>query len=182
MKKFLKWSLISVGSLLILAFIGFKFLQYNTKKASPEDTVVYQQDGLRMEVFYNRPGKKGRVIFGALVPYDKVWRTGANEATSFSTDQPLRMGDGTLPAGTYTLWTIPGADEWTVIFNKKMYSWGVDWNSQPSRLAEHDALRVMVPVERLDAPVELFTIAFRPEPLALTLSWDDVRVVVPIAR
>ncbi len=182
MKKFLKWSLIAVGSLLILAFIAFKFLQYNTKKASPEDTVVYDQGGLRMEVFYNRPGKKGRVIFGGLVPYGKVWRTGANEATTFETNKDLVIGGTALPAGKYTLWTIPGEAEWTVIFNKKMYSWGVDWNSQPSRLPEHDALRVVVPVEHGTAPVELFTIAFQSAPLGMTLDWDDVRITVPMAQ
>lgn len=182
MKKFLKWALIGIGGLLIAGFIAFKLLQRNTKKHSPEDTVVYAQDGLYMEVFYNRPGKKGRVIFGGLVPYDKVWRTGANEATTFSTDQPLRIGGGTLQAGIYTLWTIPGPDEWTVIFNSKMYPWGVNWGRQASREPAHDALRIVVPVERTEAPVERFTIGFRPGPLALTLSWDDVLVAVPIAR
>lgn len=180
--KFLKWFLIILGSLLLMGFIAFKFLQYSTKKASPEDKVVYGQGGLDMEVFYNRPGKKGRVIFGGLVPYGKVWRTGANEATTFTTNKDLRIGEGTLPAGTYTLWTIPGATEWTVIFNKKMYPWGVDWNRNASREATHDALRIVVPVEAITTPTELFTIAFQPAPLAMTLTWDHVRVTVPLAQ
>lgn len=182
MKKFLKWGLITLGGLLLLGFIGFKVLQHNTKKFSPEGTVTLQRDGLELEVFYNRPSKKDRVIFGGLVPYDKVWRTGANEATTFSTNKPLRIGDGTLPAGKYTLWTIPGATEWTVIFNRKMYPWGVDWNSQASREAEHDALRIVLPVEHVEPPVEMFTIAFQNVPMAMTLSWDDVRITVPIAQ
>jgi len=180
--KFLKWFLIILGSLLLLGFAGFKFMQYNTKKASPEATVQYGQDGLDLEVFYNRPGKKGRVIFGNLVPYDKVWRTGANEATTFTTSKALTIGGTVLPAGTYTLWTIPGATEWTVIFNKKMYPWGVDWNSNASREAAHDALRVVVPVEAVATPEELFTIAFQSSPLAMTLAWDQVRVTVPLAH
>jgi len=180
--KYLKWFLIVLGSLLLLAFAGFKFMQYNTKKASPEATVVYSQDGLDLEVFYNRPGKKGRVIFGGLVPYDKVWRTGANEATTFTTSKALTIGGTVLPAGTYTLWTIPGTTEWTVIFNKKMYPWGVDWNSVASREAAHDALRVVVPVEAVPTSEELFTIAFQPSPLAMTLTWDQTRVTVPLAQ
>lgn len=180
--KFLKWALIVLGSLLILGFSAFKFLQYNTKKASPEDTAVYSQGGLEMEVFYNRPGKKGRVIFGGLVPYGKVWRTGANEATTFTTNKALHIGDGTLPVGKYTLWTIPGEQGWTVIFNSKMYPWGVDWNTIASREAEFDVLRVEVPVEAAPAPTELFTIAFQPTPLALTLTWDQTRVTVPMAQ
>ncbi|MBL8001028.1 MAG: DUF2911 domain-containing protein [Flavobacteriales bacterium] len=182
MNKFLKWALIIVGVLLLLGFVGFKVLQHNTKKFSPEDTVTLSMDGLDLQVFYNRPSKKGRTIFGGLVPYDKVWRTGANEATTFTTNKPLRIGDGTLPAGTYTLWTIPGAHEWTVIFNKKMYPWGVDWNSQASRQAEHDAVRLIVPVETVETPVEMFTIALQGEPLAMTLTWDNVRITVPIAQ
>lgn len=180
--KFLKWFLIILGSLLLLGFVGFKFMQHNTKKASPEATVQFSQNGLDLEVFYNRPGKKGRVIFGGLVPYDKVWRTGANEATTFETNKPLVIGGTTLPAGKYTLWTIPGQAEWTVIFNKKMYPWGVDWNTNASREAAHDALRIVVPVERTTTTTELFTIAVEPSPLALTLAWDDVRVSVPLAQ
>ena len=179
--KFLKWFLIIIGSLLILGFAGFKYMQYNTKKASPEETVVYSQGGLNMEVFYNRPGKKGREIFGGLVPYDKVWRTGANEATTFTTNKDLTIGGKVLPAGKYTLWTIPGPEQWTVIFNKKMYPWGVDWNTNASREAAEDAVRVEVPVEHVNKVTELFSIAFQPEPLALTLTWDQVRVAVPMA-
>jgi hypothetical protein len=180
--KFLKWFLIILGSLLLMGFIAFKFLQYSTKLASPESAVEYTANGLDLDEFYNRPGKKGRVIFGGLVPYDKVWRTGANEATTFSTNKALQIGEGTLPAGTYTLWTIPGATEWTVIFNKKMYPWGVDWNRQASREAAHDALRIVVPVEAITTPEELFTIDFQPNPLAMTLAWDQVRVSVPLAQ
>ena len=180
--KFLKWFLIIMGSLLILGFAGFKFMQYNTKKASPEETVVYSQGGLDMAVFYNRPGKKGREVFGGLVPYGKVWRTGANEATTFTTNKDLTVGGTKLPAGKYTLWTIPGAEQWTVIFNKKMYPWGVDWNTNASREAAEDAVRIEVPVERVGTVAELFTITFQPEPLALNLNWDQVRVSVPMAQ
>lgn len=182
MKKALKWFLLVLAIVLMVVFAGFQFMKYNTKKASPEDRVVFTQGDLKLEVFYNRPGKKGRLIFGELVPYDQVWRTGANEATTFTTNKPLTIEGKVLKAGAYTLWTIPGQDRWTVIWNDRMYPWGVDFDQKVQRRPEHDALQVQVPVERLAGPVELFTIAVQEAPLALTLSWDDVRVTVPMAH
>ena len=111
-----------------------------------------------------------------------MWRTGANEATTFTTNKPLTIEGKVLKAGAYTLWTIPGQDRWTVIWNDRMYPWGVDFDQKVQRRPEHDALQVQVPVERLAGPVELFTIAVQEAPLALTLSWDDVRVTVPMAH
>ncbi len=182
MKKALKWILLGLAVVLMVVFAGFQFMKYNTKKASPEDRVQFTQGDLELEVFYNRPGKKGRVIFGELVPYDQVWRTGANEATTFTTNKPLTIDGRVLKAGAYTLWTIPGQDGWTVIWNDRMYPWGVDFDQKAQRRPEHDALQVQVPVERLAGPVELFTIAVQEAPLELTLSWDDVRVTVPMAH
>lgn len=179
MNKVLKWVLIVLVALIVIGFAGFQYLTYQTKQASPEDTVAYSEGGLEMEVYYNRPSKKDRVIFGELVPYGEVWRTGANEATTFETNQDLTINGKTLPAGKYTLWTIPGQQSWEVIFNSKMYGWGVNFNAQASREAEHDVLSVEVPVENLGSPVELFTIAFEAGP-ALTLSWDQTKVSVPL--
>lgn len=182
MKNWLKWILLSLAVLLMLAFAGFQFMKFNTKKASPEDRIVFTQGDLTLEVFYNRPSKKGRVIFGELVPYDQVWRTGANEATTFTINKPITIDGKVLKAGAYTLWTVPGRESWTVIWNDRMYPWGVDFDQKAQRRPEHDALQVQVPVERLAEPVEQFTIAVQEAPLALTLSWDDVRVTVPMAH
>ncbi|MBS1583397.1 MAG: DUF2911 domain-containing protein [Bacteroidetes bacterium] len=179
--RFLIRLIIIVAALLALAFIGFKVMQHQTKKASPEATVTYAKDGLDIEVFYNRPSKKGRVIFGGLVPYGVVWRTGANEATTFRTGQDLTIGGKTLPAGKYTLWTIPGEKDWQVIFNKKMYGWGVDFNASASREPAEDALQVTVPVEALPQEVEQFTISIEDTPgPTLVLAWDRTRVAVPL--
>lgn len=181
MNKFLKWTLIVLGSLAALALIGFQVMKSNTKKASPEGTVAYEKNGLKVDVFYNRPSKRGREIFGALVPYEVVWRTGANEATTFETNQDLSIGGQTLPAGKYTLWTIPGANEWKVIFNKEMYGWGVDFDQKAQRKPESDALQVPVVPEALPEEVEMFTISVEDSPApTLVLAWDRTRVALPL--
>lgn len=167
--------------LVALLFGAFRYLQSQTKKASPESTLSFEAGGSSIEVFYNRPSKKGRAIFGELVPFGKTWRTGANEATTFSTSGPLSIGGQTLPAGKYTLWTVPEADRWTVIWNSKMYPWGVSMKGEASREAEFDVLKAEVPVKTLPEPVEMFTIAFEQDSIAfMTLSWDRTQVRVPI--
>lgn len=180
MKKALKWTAIVVAVLVVGLFVAFKVMQANTKKASPEVTVEYKSNGTEVSVFYNAPSKRGREIFGKLVPYGQVWRTGANEATVFKTNQALTLGGKSLPAGEYTLWTIPGPETWTVIFNGKQYPWGVDWDSKPTREPEHDVLQVQVPVETQAPPVELFQISFDEKIPALVLAWDRTKVAVPM--
>jgi hypothetical protein len=92
-----------------------------------------------VKIVYHRPGVKGRVIWGELVPYDKVWRTGANEATTIEFSSDVMIGDNKLTAGTYGLFTIPGKDEWTIIFSKQNKIWGTMGYKE-----EQDALRVKV--------------------------------------
>lgn len=179
MKKILKWVGIVVGVLAVVLFIAFKFLQANTKKASPEVTVEYKRNGTEISVFYCRPSKKGRTIFGDLVPYGEVWRTGANEATTFTTNKDLIISGKTLPAGKYTLWTIPQKDKWSVIFNSKMYDWGVSFGGVASREAAADVLQVEVPVEALGAVQEQFQISFDAVTPAMVLAWDKTKVTVP---
>ncbi|HSM62951.1 MAG TPA: DUF2911 domain-containing protein, partial [Gillisia sp.] len=103
-------------TIVVIAIIvgGVLLWRYATKARSPEDTSVYSEGTLEMEVVYNRPNKKGRVIFGELVPYGEVWRTGANEATTFSTNKNIFVDGSELKEGTYTLWTIPEKDSWKV--------------------------------------------------------------------
>jgi hypothetical protein len=181
MKKFLKWTGIVIAVLFVILFCAAKYLGYQTKKASPEATVEYKKDGKEISVFYCRPSKKGREIFGGLVPYGQVWRTGANEATTFTSKKDLQIGGQTLPAGKYSLFTIPGADQWTVIWNKKEYGWGIKWGGETQREPEADALQVKVPVQTVYAPVELFTISFEEgDSLNFVLAWDKTKVVVPI--
>ncbi len=173
--------------LLILIFIGiFGYAYFSTdlfkKRLSPKDTVEFKLNDLELEVFYNRPSKRERIIFGGLVPYDAVWRTGANEATTFETNRSLKIGKDSLAAGKYTLWTIPSEDNWTVIFNSKQYPWGVDELMRPMREPEFDVVNIEVPVEAIDRVVEQFTIAFdnSTDNLSLTMAWDETKISVPL--
>jgi len=181
MKKALK----IIGIILLVLIIGgYGFREYmisQTKKASPEETVTYAKGDIELEVFYNRPYKKGRVIFGNLVPYDVTWRTGANEATTFETNTDITIAGKTLPKGKYTLWTVPGESHWDVVFNDKMYMWGVGSNGA-SRNPDKDVIVATVPVQSMSEMMEQFTISFDENggQVYLTLAWDTTSVAVPI--
>lgn len=184
--KVLKWIvLVVVVLLLAFYFIGMPYLREQTKKHSPEKTAIYNKDGFDLKVTYSSPFKKGRVIFGELVPYNAVWRTGANEPTTFTTGSGITIMDNRLPAGTYSLWTEPKPESWTVMFNKEVPDWGVTLSSkgqETSRDPTRDALQVEVPVSTTSTVEESFTIRFEKEgeQLYLSLSWDTTRVRVPI--
>ncbi len=173
--------------LLVIVMVGIFLYSYFTggifkKPLSPKDTVEFKLNDLELEVFYNRPSKRDREVFGGIVPYDKVWRTGANEATTFKTNQALKIGGDSLPAGKYTLWTIPNDTLWKVFFNSKQYPWGVDDAMNAMREPEFDVLAIEIPVEEMSKTVEQFTIAFdnSTDNLSLTLAWDNIKIVVPL--
>ncbi|GGZ67803.1 DUF2911 domain-containing protein [Algibacter mikhailovii] len=183
MNTFLKRVLILL-SVIALGLFLYSVLVENifAQRLSPKDTVEFKLNDLKLEVFYNRPYKKGRDVFGALVPFNQVWRTGANEATTFKTNSPLKIKGNSLNAGKYTLWTVPKDSTWTIIFNSKQYSWGVNAQMQPMWDPNYDVINVEVPVQKLDDSVEQFTIGFdnSTDKLFLTLAWDDVKVAVPL--
>ena len=168
-----------IGSVIMISYAIFRT---DTKSFSPEDTVHFQKGDWELEVFYNRPYKKDRKIFGGLVPFNEVWRTGANEATTFDTNKDILVDGSLLKAGKYTLWTIPMKDSWKVIFNDQMYPWGITADKKPSRLAEADVLVVEVPVRKLKNPLEQFTIGFNEsfDLLNLNLAWDNTLIRVPL--
>ena len=176
--KALKWIGIVLGILLIAGYFGFEYMKIQTKKASPEEIVEYKQGDKMLSVFYCRPYKKGRDVFGDLQPYGEVWRTGANEATTFTTKTTIDFGGAVVEPGSYTLWTIPQKTQWTVILNSKMYDWGVGFDGA-SREAEYDVAKINVPVQSLDEVVEQFTIEFVYN-VNMNLSWDKTKVSVPI--
>jgi len=177
--KVLKWILIVVLGLGVLGFLGFQFMKYQTKKASPEATVVYEGEDLTLSVNYSRPSKKDREIFGGLVPYGEVWRTGANEPTTFMCNEDITFGGEKLKAGKYTLWTIPNKTQWTVILNSKMYGWGVGFDEKASRDPMFDVVRVNLPAMPTKTVVEQFTIEFIFH-VNMVMKWDDTQVTVPI--
>lgn len=181
--KALKWTGIILLALLLIGFGGFQLMKHNTKKHSPERTATLKQGDLTMTVTYCSPGKKGREIFGGLVPYGETWRTGANEATTFASDKDLRIAGQMLKAGTYTLWTVPGPDSWQVVWNRGEYPWGVNMESKASRDPALDVLVAEAPVQPTDRVVEDFTITLQEgAPMTLQLMWDQVSVSVSLER
>ena len=185
MNTFLKRLLI----LLILIASGLFLYSYFVEdifspRLSPKDTARIELNDLKLEVNYNRPSKRDRAIFGALVPYNKVWRTGANEATTFSCNQPLMVDGLMLPKGDYTLWTVPMDSTWKVMFNSKQYRWGVNEKNEPMWNPNYDVISIMVPTEELDTVVEEFTIAFDNTTghLKLTMAWDQTKIEIPLSE
>ena len=185
--KFLKWLLIIIVILAALFFtVGKPYLQKQTKKHSPEKVASYAENGFDLKVNYSSPSKKGRVIFGELVPYDVVWRTGANEPTTFTTASNINVMGRELAAGTYSLWTIPNPKKWKVIFNSEVPDWGVtvlSGGAKTTRDPAHDALQIEADSNTLMTPQEQFTIDFveRNTPY-LTLSWDKTGISIPISK
>lgn len=186
--KALKWIVGILAALLLLGyFVGLPYLREQTKKQSPERIATFEEDGLTLKVTYCSPSKKGREIFGGLVPYGAVWRTGANEPTTFHSVTDLVVEGQALPAGDYSLWTIPGPQQWTVIFNREIPDWGVTLSSlgkKTTRDPQADVLQVKVPVV---PPVEggaefhenfLIDFTTRGEGLFLRFAWDTTQVLV----
>ncbi len=182
MSKILKIVIVSLLGIVIIGFTGMYFMKQNTKKHSPEEVINHTVKDATFTVFYNRPYKKEREIFGNLVPYGEVWRTGANEATTFTTSKDLLIDGTVLKTGTYTLWTIPNPKSWKVIFNSKQYSWGVHIDGTIKRDPAFDALTIEVPVLPLLNVKEQFSIYFENanDFTILYLAWDRTAIAVPI--
>lgn len=183
MNTFLKRLLLFLSIIAIGLFIYSYFVEnIFAPRLSPKDTVEFKLNDLELEVFYNRPSKKGREVFGALVPYDKVWRTGANEATTFETNKNLMIDGIYVPKGKYSVWTVPNDSVWKLMLNTKQYSWGVDEQMQPLWDPNYDLLEIDVATESLNKVVEQFTIAFdnSTDDLKLTMAWDKTKIAVPL--
>jgi hypothetical protein len=181
MKKFLLVSLVAILAILAVAiYTGFNRM----RTVSPEKNASYESGDLKVKVGYNGPSKRGRQIFGGLVPFGKVWRTGANEPTTFETNKEISILGKKLAAGKYSLWTIPNESTWTVIFNSEIPFWGVSFDGQPAKDAKQDALSVEVPVVIQDKEFEQFTISVEKggEEIELIFIWDKTLVAVPFTK
>lgn len=165
--------------LLLLLFTGASQAQEAIKpRPSPVTLVTARYKDTYLKITYSQPHKKGRSIFGNLVPYGQVWRTGANEATEITITRDILLNNTLLKAGTYSLFTIPEKDSWTIIINKDLGLWG-SYNYNPRM----DELRFTVPTQTVQGVVyEPFTIQVdqRNNKAELVLLWDTVRVVIPI--
>ena len=142
---------------------------------SPRDSVKTAIAGASIYIDYGRPAKRGRVIFGNVVPYGEVWRTGANAATQFRTDRALDFGNGVVvPAGFYTLWTLPTATGWKLIVNSETGQWGT------AHKAEKDLYTIDMKTSTLPQVVERFTISVEPSATGgvLNLDWDTTRASI----
>ncbi|MBS1951986.1 MAG: hypothetical protein OJF59_001074 [Cytophagales bacterium] len=178
MKKILIISGIAVVTLAIGLAVYFKTV---VKSKSPEDRFDYSNGNLKITIHYNRPSKRGREIFGKLVPFGKTWRTGANETTTFESTQDLKFGDKILKAGKYSLWTVPNEKTWQVIFNSKIPSWGVNFDGVASRDSTYDVLAQEVPAVVQNKIFEQLTISIEnvSDGAELIIIWDKTLVAVP---
>lgn len=154
----------------LLAGLIVACAQDKSKRPSPPATATGTINGVNVTVEYSRPSVKGRKIMGGLVPYGEVWRTGANEATTISFDKNVKIEGQALPAGKYTLFTIPGEQEWSIIFNKKLGQWGA-YDYEKNK--DQNALVVKVKPVATDF-TEMFTIDVGAE--AVTLKWENTAV------
>ena len=157
------------------------------KRISPHETINATIDGNKVTIVYGRPYSKDpktgeiRKIWGGLVPYGKVWRTGADEATLLTTEQPIVLGGTDIPAGTYSLFTLPAADGTAkLIVNKKTGQWGVPYKVDSE--ATNELARIDLKKDTLDKTVDQFTMAIEPNPAgggALKMKWENTGYEVP---
>ncbi len=166
MKKSALKSVLALCALLALA------LSISAQPASPPGTAETTIDGKKITINYGRPSMKGRKVMGELVPYDKVWRTGANKATTLVTEVDLMFGKTVVPAGSYTLFTLPTASGWKLIINKHTGQWGIPY--KPEYEAE-ELGRIDMKVGKTAAAVEMFTINLTStgNKGMLTLEWES---------
>ena len=148
-----------------------------SKRPSPPGTAEVTLKGKKVRIDYSRPFMKGRKIMGELVPYGKVWRTGANEATTLTTEANLNIGGTNVPAGTYTLFTLPSEGTWKLIINRQTGQSGLDYDEK------QDLARVDMSKSQTKEPVEQFTISFDGKgdnSADLVLEWENTRLTVPV--
>ena len=158
-------------------FIAAESAQGPVTALSPEDTVEARIGAATFHVNYSRPRVRGRILLGDVIPYDRVWRTGANAATHFTTSGAIRIGEIALAPGTYTLWTLPRREGVTLIVNRQTEQWGTGYGPA------HDIGRTPLAISATSAPVEEFTIAIEPTDAragVLALSWGPFRWTAPI--
>jgi hypothetical protein len=166
---------------MIVSFLLSASAVFAQAALSPPAAANVTIDGKKLSIAYSAPSARGRKIMGGLVPYGRVWRTGADNATTFQTDAGIVMGGETgglkVPKGTYTIYTLPGANEWQLIVNKQTGQWGTEYNPR------QDLGRVKMVVAQPPAPVERFKIELSSAGAKkglLKMTWERTEVSVPI--
>jgi Protein of unknown function (DUF2911) len=160
---------------MITAFSGAQ--QDKSKRPSPPGTAEVTLKNKKITIDYGRPSMKGRKVVGGLVPYGQVWRTGANEATTLTTETDLNIGGTNVPAGKYTLYTLPSEGDWKLIINKQTGQWGTVYDESK------DFARVDLKKSALASPVEQFTISFdkkNDSTADLVLQWETTQLSISV--
>jgi len=174
MKKQISLSLLLFGIFCSISLMAQeKEKEDKSKRPSPPAKAEGVADGARIVIDYSKPSAKGRKMLGGIEPFGKVWRTGANEATTFAVDKNVKIEGKELPKGKYSLFTIPGENEWTIIFNKTVEQWG----AYEYKEAE-DALRITVKPGKTDKFVETFFISV--EGNKVVLRWENTQVAFAV--
>lgn len=164
-----------------LIAVIFSFTVFAACQGKPSPAASASCDlgaGKTIKTDYSSPRMKGRKIYGGLVPYGEVWRTGANEATTFVTGGDVVVGGKAVPAGNYTIFTVPTADKWTLIVSKKTGEWGIPYKYESDELA-----RIDMKASKLPSPIENFTISYQKSGSGCTmnLDWETTRASVDIS-
>ena len=163
---------------LCISFTSYGFAQVKLPQPSPAQTIK-QDFGLGyVEVKYSRPAAKGRTIFGDLVPYGKMWRTGANSNTTIYFSEPVEINGNKIDSGIYSIYTYPNVDSWDVVLNKATTNWGTSGYDQKT-----DVMKTTVKVQQTSPAVESFTIGFDnvlPQSANLVMAWANTKVEIPI--
>ena len=160
-----------------LLFSMVSVTQAQDKKPPMSPRLTVESPDKNIKVMYGQPSKKDRDVFGKLVPYGKVWRTGANEATEVTFKSDVMFGGKMVKAGSYALFTIPGEKEWTVILNSTLGEWGAFGYE---KIKDKDVASIKVPVSMNKTPIEKLTIT--PANSSIAIAWDNMTVSVPVVK
>ncbi|MDP4212710.1 MAG: DUF2911 domain-containing protein [Bacteroidota bacterium] len=178
----MKRAVFTRAAILTLTGLGMASLLWaqgdKSKRPSPPETATGTVGGASISINYSSPSVKGRKIWGGLVPYDKVWRAGANEATIFETDKAIEVEGKNLPAGKYSLFAKPGENEWTIILNSETGQWGIKRSGDANRDPAKDVLSVMVKPRKSARMQERLT--YQVTSPGFVLGWENIEVPVSI--
>ena len=178
----MKKALMTKGFILLLAGVFMSSTIWaqadKSKRPSPPATATGKVQGATITIDYSSPSVKGRKIWGELVPYDKVWRAGANEATIFETDKDIKVEGKTLPKGKYSLYALPGEKEWTIIFNSATGQWGINRDGTTTEDPAKDVLRVTVTPKKSASFNE--KLMYKIDSKGFALLWENLEVPVSI--
>jgi hypothetical protein len=167
----------AIGILVIGATVVAVETRQARQRASPHESVSATVDGSEMTITYGRPYMRGRTIFGRLVPWDRVWCPGADEATTLDSTRPLQLGELTVPPGPHTIWILPTPNAWTLVVSKEPSGFHTNYNSSA------DLGRIEMMKRTVTEPVEQLTFAIVKNPTgtggAITMTWETTEVSVP---